>query len=351
MASDPFGNYIDLLHSCISDYEPQARKCHDQDHMDVLTDEIALEYERNSAELSKETWASRAHWEAEFAGQFQSVYGAVDQMIGMARAVHWLLITGFASAQTSPPQIVQYGVSLVFTRAISTAHEICALLRAGFAHGAMARWRTLYELSVVSGVLEIGNRGTVARYVNHRWILMAKHEVSDSELGITPAHPNNAHIKRQARKYVRRYGQEYAGTYGWAAEVTRRKLNQRKPQFYHLEKLVGEKRDPRYTYSNRAVHADSVGNLLMVSDEGLLHSGPSEVGIRSTAMATVVQLGNVIDALLSVWGQYPASIRIDLMRTLNTELRTTMLSEPANWEAPGQIGQNTSDTSETTSAT
>lgn len=327
MAPDPFIDYIDLLRSCVSSHDPQAR-ISVVEQAELLAGNAAVSYERNSVALARRTWNKRAICETEFAEHFRSTYSAVDQMIGMARAVNWLLVNGFAADQTSPPDIVQYGVSLILTRAISTTNEICALLRAGFPPGAFARWRTLYELSVVSGVLEIGNRGTVARYVNHRWVLVAKHEANQLDLDVTPGDLSKADIERQARKYIRRYGPEYAGTYGWAAEVTRRKLNEPKPRFYHLEKLVGEDaNDLRRAYSHRAVHADSAGNLLMVSDQGLLHSGASQVGIREAAAATVVHLGNVVDALLSVWGRYPSCPRIDLMRALNTELGMTMLPQ------------------------
>jgi hypothetical protein len=85
------------------------------------------------------------------------------------------------------------------------------------------------------------------------------------------------------------------------------------------------------------VHADSAGNLLMVDDNGLPHSGASQVGIRSATMATVGHLGNVVDALLRVWGRYPSCPRIDLMGALNTELGMTMLEQAADWRIPPDL--------------
>lgn len=335
MSADPFEDYVGLLSRCVSASERRAKRPRREPYGIDLEEKAADDYERGSAALSEPTWTNRAHIEIEFGSRFRESFRAVDEMIGFSHAINQLLIGGFVAKETFPPEVVQYAVSLLLTRAISTSHEICALLRAGFPHGAMARWRTLYELSVVSRVLAIGNRGTVARYVNHRWVLVAKHEANEPDAQPPSQGLSNAEVKRKAREFIRRYGPGYATTYGWAAEVTRRKLSVSRPEFHHLVQLSDSYKDSqRRYYANRAVHADSAGNLLMIDADGSLHSGLSTTGIRDAAMATVAHLGLVNGALLSVWGRYPtASPKMGVICALNEDLLTSLIEKAADYGA------------------
>jgi Family of unknown function (DUF5677) len=306
-----------------------------------LQDQAADKYEEGSAEFAHDTWINRAQVEQELAADCRQCYSVLDQMIGFTYAVHRLLITGFVE-DVSPPESIGYVVSLLLARATSTAHEVCALLRAGFPIGAAARWRTLYEIKVVSRVLQIGHRGTAARYINHRWVQLQKHEALSWPLVDWSDYLTPSDVNRKVAQLVRRYGPEYKGSYGWAAEVTRRKLKVARPRFHDLERLAATcDRDNlvsveknRHQRANRSVHADSFGNLLMVDRNGLLNSGISIRGVKEAVMDTVLCLENIIDALLATWGRYPSSTTIDLMRSLNRGASATFLIDALGSRLP-----------------
>jgi hypothetical protein len=312
---DPFADYVDLLRDTVLAHERRARRARNRDRLDYLPEMAADRYEQGAAVLRPLTWTRRALVEAGFAAQCTRSYAVLDEMIGFAHAISQLLTTGFVAEETSPPEIVKYVVSLLFARTISTAHEVCALLRAGFPIGASARWRTLYEISVISSVVQLGNRGTAARDVNHRWVLLAKQADDESF-----SEAFQEEIRRKNSQFTRRYGPEYSGTYGWAAEVTRRKLKVSKPRFHHLEQLAGT---PNYKYrsASRSVHADSFGNLLTVNEDGFFHSGARINGVNEAAVDTIYCLAEIVNALLATWGSYPSfTKRIDLMILLNIDI-------------------------------
>jgi hypothetical protein len=53
----------------------------------------------------------------------------------------------------------------IYGRGCHLAAEICHLLRGGYADGAEARWRTLYELEVISKFICIAGDDTAERYL------------------------------------------------------------------------------------------------------------------------------------------------------------------------------------------
>jgi hypothetical protein len=55
-------------------------------------------------------------------------------------------------------------------RACQITSEVITLLENGFADGAMARWRTLYEVSVVAMVIAEGGETLAKRYVDHQYV-------------------------------------------------------------------------------------------------------------------------------------------------------------------------------------
>lgn len=52
-------------------------------------------------------------------------------------------------------------------KAVMTAREVMILLRSGYSSGALARWRTLHEVWVVSLLLLEGDDELSRRYLHH----------------------------------------------------------------------------------------------------------------------------------------------------------------------------------------
>ena len=132
-------------------------------------------------------------------------------------------------------------------RALQVANEILVLLRNGYADGAYARFRTLYELSIV------------AHFINH-------------------------HGDTVAQAYM-----EYDGNrYGWAAAVFPNRKAEQIP-FSQIEKNCGVDTSSwkhEYSLTNKLIHASSQGTFSRLSVPGFMDEiliGPSTAGIVAPA--------------------------------------------------------------------
>lgn len=173
-----------------------------------------------------------------------------------ASASYLEAVCGYLAETGVAPDVMRRAQYEVCRRGADVAHEVLALLRAGFPDGAHARWRTIYELAVVSHVLASGNRGTASRYLAHR-VLVA------DEARVRLEDP--VAIAAEAKRVRRRYNVPFKGIYGWACELTKRKLKVTYPKLHHLEQLAGEntvRLRELQELANHHIHAGSLGNVL-----------------------------------------------------------------------------------------
>lgn len=231
-------------------------------------------------QVTSDLLAERSSFERELWKRRGSELISLDDTLGSLRAV-LNLVTQDADVPTPPPSI-HYAIVSIGTRALKVGYECHALLKCGFAVGALARWRTLSELSVVARVLALGNRHTAARFNQHRWIMLARDR--DHVEGFDQWNPPNPSPELMRKRLVKRYGTAYSGRYGWAAELSKRKLGVRSPQWHHLERMAQMSDElSGVDRAHHAVHADSLGMIQIVDSRDLWHAGASEEGVAQGA--------------------------------------------------------------------
>lgn len=121
-------------------------------------------------------------------------------------------------------------------RACQVAEEIICLMENGFADGAMARWRTLYELSVIATLIADGDEDLAERYVLHDAVEVKRqadeYEEKQVPLGFAPiSQRERSAIDRQYHMVITRYGSTFGHPYGWVSKH----LNLRKPTFKDIQ--------------------------------------------------------------------------------------------------------------------
>lgn len=223
----------------------------------------------------------------------------LQAMIGWATYAHSKLLEAALDDPALPPR-VRMAYAVITARALGAAQEVEVLLRSGLRHGALARWRLLYELAVFASILDLGNRHTCARYLNHEYVLAMRYPAGKYE-------SKEDRLARQAMgrigaKFIRRYGKEYRGVYGWAAQVTNRKLGVPEPHFHHLESLAPEAAEFHWLrwYANHSTHGDALGASLLREESGALHIGRSLLKARWLSAATVHALGLILEKGASI---------------------------------------------------
>lgn len=143
------------------------------------------------------------------------------------------------SVSSSSPHLV-YVLTRLHARACQVTEEILTLLTAGFADGAMARWRTLHEIAVVASFISNHGEELAERYVQHQHIeskrALQKYIECQDRLGYEPL--TGAEIADREREYnsaIARFGPRFRHAYGWAAT----QLDIENPNFAQIEKLLG----------------------------------------------------------------------------------------------------------------
>jgi len=88
-------------------------------------------------------------------------------LLTMSRELGASIYREFAAAPDPSRRNLIYVLTRSHARACQITDEIYCLLAAGFADGAMARWRTLHELAVTCEFLADGGEELAKRYVSH----------------------------------------------------------------------------------------------------------------------------------------------------------------------------------------
>lgn len=180
-------------------------------------------------------------------------------------------------------------------RSCQVTDEIICLLENGFADGAMARWRTLHELSVVATLISNGDEDLAERYILHDSVEVKRqadeYEETQVPLGGSP-------INKRERKFIEadhaavldKYGPHFLHPYGWAAKH----LNLKKPTFKDLQETAHrEGMNSYYKLASFSIHASARSlffNLSAIGDEEVILAGRSNAGFVDPGTRTAATL-------------------------------------------------------------
>ena len=190
-------------------------------------------------------------------------------------------------------------------RALQVGHEILALLKAGYPDGANSRWRSLYELAVISFFLAENSSDVSERYLDHEIVRTFK-EFSDYQnecktLGYDrlPRRDFNK-IKRKKEEVCARYGDRFQDDYCWIPRALLADRNLR-----GLEKHMRlNKLRPFYNLSCDAVHSGPKGfyrlGLTSEQQHRVLLIGPSIHGLADPMQNTAISLTQISACILQL---------------------------------------------------
>jgi hypothetical protein len=168
-------------------------------------------------------------------------------------------------------------------------------LENGFSDGALARWRTIHELTIIGLLIEDGDEALAERYIDHNAVEVKRqaddYEQTQVPLGF-PAIPLRERrvIEREFQTTVRRHGAGFGSPYGWASQALRKK----KPTFRDLQEAAGRAhKNSSYKLASFNVHASSRSlffNLGAFGDPDALLAGRSNAGLAEPGEFTAQSL-------------------------------------------------------------
>jgi hypothetical protein len=194
-------------------------------------------------------------------------------------------------------------------QACRLTREVHALLQAGFPFGALARTRSLHEISVRAQVLKAYGRGQehedlAERYVLHDHVVNYKDALEfqrhAARLGYEPLSDHAmAEMKEMHDVLVARYGSVYRSAYGWAAGLP--DLPSR-PSFADLERFVQiDHLRGHYAWASHEVQADSKSMRLNVLERGgssALLTGATNFGLADAGVLAAIYLHQTLVSFL-----------------------------------------------------
>lgn len=222
-----------------------------------------------------------------------------------------------ASSESRSRAKLNDALSRLHIRAIQIASEIMVLMENGYADGAMARWRTLHEVTCVASVLLEGGEALAERYLAHEIVETRKglrqYQQFQTQLGYKSFSKREcAEIERSYCDAIRLYGKEFQGDYGWAVKH----LNKSKPKFSDIESAAGQAMMRlHYRMASHNVHASTKGiayRLGLLNNKDAVIAGASNVGFVEPGNNMACSLLQITELL------FPKPISLDTAVELMT---------------------------------
>ncbi|WP_413207590.1 DUF5677 domain-containing protein [Rhodospirillum sp. A1_3_36] len=197
----------------------------------------------------------------------------------------------------------RHAILILHMRACQTALEIVTLLESGLPDGAYARWRTLYEISIVAFVIDQFGDDIAERYLAHdvvsvRESIMNEFKHDGVAYEPTALRGEDKRTEDLFQELLSRFGKSYKGPYGWAAHH----LGIKSPRFQDLEAAIDWKTlPPHYKWSSYKVHAGVSGSVRSLGSAGFqsrIHAGAMNIGLDIPAINTAYSLMHVTSLII-----------------------------------------------------
>jgi Family of unknown function (DUF5677) len=206
-------------------------------------------------------------------------------------------------------------------RGCQVAREVAALLEAGLADGALARWRTLHELAVTATFINKHGAEIARRFLDHSdmqsYRAAREYQRHCKFLGREPiSAADMADLETRKNELIAKYGPEFKFDYGWAIPALPKpngpdNRRRRGPSFAEIEVAVGlDYVRPFFQTASDNVHARSRGTAFRLS---AAWAGSSDVGLELPGRNTAWSLIQVTFELLR---QRPTFERLTMIKAI-----------------------------------
>jgi len=195
----------------------------------------------------------------------------------------------------------------------------------------MARWRTLYELSAVSLLMQRHGDDLAERYVAHQVVESLRaarlHRRHQERLGRALIEEQKvAELKRQYDLLEKKYGKEFTNSYGWASKH----LEIGDPKLAQIIEAAGiDHLQPYYKLASHNVHANPKGiffKLGMIGERKTLLAGPSNAGLTDPGHGAAISLVQVSTTLITLNPTLDRLLALKIMDALLDKIGNAFLS-------------------------
>lgn len=205
-------------------------------------------------------------------------------------------------------------------RGVRIAKEALVLIEAGFADGAMARWRTLHEVTVVALFIQEHGDACARLYLAHNAVenyrAAKSYRQYHEALGYEPLEEQSwLSLEAAYVAALRTHGEAFATEYGWARTF----LGGRAANFAEIEASIAlQHLRPFYKLASQQVHAGPLGisSGLSHDPERLVLLGPSNVGLSEPGENVGLTLAVLTTVLLRFAPELDVLVAVKVLSAL-----------------------------------
>lgn len=274
----------------------------------ALTDATPLVQDLKAA--APEMLEERRRGRSEYREMIEEHWAAAFDLYEMVLRIAFEAGTDFGETRAEPlgDRRVFVVLTRLHARGCRIAEEILVLLKNGYGQGALARWRTLHEVTCVAMFIARHGEAVAERYLLHEvvesWRATRAYERCAPALGYEPlAEGELDEASQQVDRLVERFGKPFKHQYGWAAEALAREPTARGLNgFAAIEKVVElDRLRAHYRFASHPTHGNAKGVFFNpdFSGEGVL-AGPSPEGLGDPGHCALISLNQLTATLISL---------------------------------------------------
>lgn len=274
---------------------------------DKLAKKILKDLKKTAPDMLEEHRYEREEFEARLKMRWRKPLNDLETLIHMSLESGEMFCEDFEKRAEEENNITFYAIKRIHARAVQISNEILTLLKAGYCEGALGRWRTLHELSVICILLSNNlNNELSKRYIDYSLVEIYNEEKSffDTANKKTKKQEKNLQeLKKQYDSLINIYGKEFSKSNGWAYCV----IKKEKITFRDIEELVDMSHlRPYYKKACTTTHASPKGDLYKLGiieefiDE-VIPCGPSNYGLSIPGQNTAISLNIITGHFLNLY--------------------------------------------------
>ena len=326
----------------VTEEESEAIQERFADFLDNKLPGLVLEVvENSSADVLKtlqRTWVAESRRQNRerrgFESHLHQRWGRGIDQLRMFLAIARELGEGVNAVLRSDPEFTAPSLldalSRLHARACQVTDEVVCLLSAGFADGAMARWRTLHEIAVVAFFLKEHGECVAKRYIDHQVVesfrAACDYKACSERLGYEPISESEFDAVRHAfDEVVQMHGPPFKTQYGWAAGA----LNHKQPTLRDIERAAGiDHFRAHYRMASHNVHANPKGvffKLGLIEEVDMLLAGPSNAGLADPGDSAAISLMQVSAALGTLQPNLDSLVILRVLARLRDEISHSLM--------------------------
>ena len=273
--------------------------------VDVVADILLESLMKKAPSQLRGHQRDRKGFEKRLRKRWKSPLDQLDLFICLARDASNEFHLKFREEARESGDAVFQALTRLHARACQVSGEVLALLCAGFADGAHARWRSLHEMAVVATLIQEHGQDLAERYLLHEAIqiywLACEYQKHFGSLGVEPlSDAEFEELEKERNALICRFGKPFDKPYGWAASVK----GSKSPTLRKLAELAQlDHMRPYYGMASGNVHPNSHGThfrlgLHSSQQDTILLAGPSNLGLAESGHVTAIALLQITTSLL-----------------------------------------------------